>query len=169
VVSTLVVSIHSRSLPSNPGHTYSSQMKTPALLGRSTPLPPSLFTLFSFSRSCTSPLGSRSQASLALKLLGHAPLVSMALHLSCFCSPQRPFGFRIRRLLACTTVRPFQHFVLWRPAARCAPPYFDRRSFQLDTDFFYRSRFSVEQFYKFWILHHLSPPPSRGFFCGFVR
>lgn len=159
-----LVSIHSRSLPLQ----CSSQMKTPALLGRSTPLPPSLFASFSFSRSCTSPLGSPSQASLALELLGHAPLVSMALHLPCFCSPQRPFGFRIRRLLARTTVRPIHHFVLGRPAARCAPPYLDRRSFQLDTDFFYRPRISVGQFYKFWILHHLSPPLSTGFFCGFV-
>jgi hypothetical protein len=129
-------------------------------------LPPSFF---SFSRSCTSSLGSPSQACLALKPLGHAPLVSVALLLSCFCSPQRPFGFRIRRLFGCATVRPLQHFVLWRPAARCAPPYFDRRSFQLDTGFFYCSRISVEQFYKYWFLRHLSPPPSRGFFRGFVR
>jgi hypothetical protein len=144
-------------------------MKTPALMRRFTPSLPSSFAFVSFSRSCTSSLGSSSQACLAPKPVGHGPLVSMALLLSCSCSPWRPFTFRIRRLLACTAVRPFQLFVLWRPAARCAPPYFDPHSFQLNTVFFYHSRISVGQFYKFWFLRHLSPPPHGGFFSGFVR
>src|SRR5260221_233989 len=140
------------------------QMKMPARLGRSS-FPPTL-SLLSFSRSCTPPLGSSSQATLALNLLGHALLVSMALLLSCFCSSVHFCAFRIRRVFARATVRPFQHFLLWRPAARCPPPYFDHHSFRLYTALIYHPRIGVGQFHKFWFIRHRSAPSIRSFFDG---